>query len=404
MAGQQKKTIELNIDLYPQAVGFDSASHPTAAHHIIMKRYASPWLLGPAPSELLLEMVLHMYTDDEADLVVHLPIMRPQTAIKIAKKAGRSLPEVEQTLHRLAFTKKVILAAGDPRKYTILPVVPGTFEMALMTTDLTTHNQWHQKFAELFERLWDTGFTADYPGSAKFSPVRYLPVGEVSDTLQMAWPSDKLEQILGPYDDFAVGHCQCRIAMQMIDKGCGKPTENCVSMGPMTGPLIERGMMRKTDRAEVIAIKREAEKAGCVTWMMNGTGGKYGNGSCSCCGCCCHALRGVKEFNTPGLISKPHFLPKYDPDACTLCEECVDICPMNAWSLSGNQMSFNRARCIGCGLCVGACDFGALELTPVDEVVSPVRSMKILLLGMSPGYLTNSVRVWAKRLFTPSQN
>ena len=218
MTQKQKKTIELNIDLYPQAVGFDTATHPTAAHHKIMKRFASPLMAGPPPSDLLLEWVLHMFSDEEADLVVHLPILRPRTAEQIERKSGRSLPDVEQTMHRLAFTKKNILAMGDPRKYTIIPVVPGTFEMVLMTTDLTTHNQWHQKFAQLFEELWNTGFIADYPGNRKVQPVRYLPAVSVSDTLQMAWPSDKLEEILEPYDEFSVMHCQCRIAMQMVDK------------------------------------------------------------------------------------------------------------------------------------------------------------------------------------------
>ena len=153
MDQERGRTVQVNIDLYPEAVGFGSATHPTKAHHRIMKRLASPLLLGPPPSDLLLEWVIHTFTDEEADLVVHLPIGRPRTAMQVARKAGRPQPEVERMLHRLAFTKKVILASGEPRTYTIVPVVPGVFEMALMTTDLTSHNQWHQKFAQLFDLL-----------------------------------------------------------------------------------------------------------------------------------------------------------------------------------------------------------------------------------------------------------
>jgi len=400
VAGKKQKTLALNIDLLPKMTGFDSAAAPTPAHHRIVKHYASPLLAGPPASDLLLEFVMHMFTEDEADLVKHLPPLRPRTAEKVARLSGRSEADATRVLDHLALKKLVILAAGDPRKYTILPVVPGTFEMALMTTDLSTRNSWHKGFAELFERLFETGFLAEFSGSKRRPPVRYLPVGGVADTLHMAWPSDLLEEILEPYHLFAVGHCQCRVSMELVGKGCGRPTENCVSFGPMAKPVIERGMMRRVDRDEIIEIKRNAEREGCVTWMMNEGGSWRGNISCSCCGCCCHGLRVVRDFNLPGLISKPHFRPVAVHEKCTVCNVCVKVCPMDALSIVGDRLEFNQARCIGCGLCVVSCKVDALKLEPVHDARRPTEGWGRLLLELTPSYVSNSFRVWAKRLFS----
>ncbi|MDP8256021.1 MAG: 4Fe-4S binding protein [Candidatus Alcyoniella australis] len=396
---QGPRTIRLDVDAAARTIGFNTASSPTQAHLRLARYYSSPLLMGPPRSELLLQMLAQMFDENEADLVQHLPPLRPRSAQKVAAKSGRPLHEVEALLDSLALTKKVILAAGSPRKYTILPIVPGTFEMALMTSDIGSYNSWHQRFAELFEELFETRYYVDYPGSRHSSLVRYLPVGQVAPSLRSAWPSDLLEQVLEPFDDFAVGHCQCRIAMQLVGKGCGKPTENCTVFGPMVKPMVERGMMRRIDRDELISIKREAEQAGCVTWMMNSGDIDKGNGSCSCCGCCCHALRMVRDFNTPGLISVPHFLPALDAQSCNSCGSCVRICPMDAWTLADGHPLFDRARCIGCGLCVTACKQDALHLEPLDEAKPPTGSWNGLLLKGLPSYLGNSVRVWAGRLF-----
>lgn len=391
--------IPINIDIHAKVTGFDSARTATPAHHRIMKHYASPVMLGPAPSDDLLEMMMLMFTEDEADLAQHLPPLRPRTAQKVAKLSGRSLADVTRVLDRLALTKFVILAIGDPRKYTILPIVPGTFEMALMTNDLSTRNAWHKRFAELFERLWDKGYLMRYV-SAKGPPVIHvLPAAGISKSLYAAWPSERLEEVLAPYSDFAVGNCQCRLAMRLVGKGCDRPLENCVVFGPTANVFIERGLMRRSDRQEILAIKREAEEEGCVTWLLNEVGEKrLGNGSCSCCGCCCHALRSITQFNTPGTISQPHFLPQLDAEQCVGCQRCVKACPMGAWTMTEQGLHFDAVRCIGCGLCVVACRVNALTLQTVQDARPPQESWFSFLLKLAPAYLTMTVREWSRRL------
>ena len=188
--------------------------------------------------------------------------------------------------------------------------------------------------------------------------------------------------------------------MQLVSKGCERPLENCVTIGPVVKHVVERGLMRKADRQEIIEIKQNAEEHGCVTFIGNAIGrNPLGNGSCSCCGCCCHGLRSISQFNAPGMISKPHFLPTWESQTCKLCRKCVNICPMNAWTVLDGVLHFNKIRCIGCGLCVLACEFGALVLQPNNAVRAPQDGWLMFLLKMAPVYMTTTVRVWAKRLF-----
>jgi electron transport complex protein RnfB len=408
------RTVTLNIDLMADLTGFGSATRLTEAHHRIAGHFASPLLYGPPLSEGLLAWVMHMFTEDEADLAQHLPPLWPRTAAAVARKAGRGRAEVEAVLDRLADHKNVIASVGTPRRYAILPVVPGTFEMVLITTDPLSRNAWHRRFAELFEELWDSGYIVDYLRQSR-PPVRYLPVAAAAKSLYRAWPSDHLGEILEPYDDFAVASCQCRMAMALVGKGCGKPLDNCTSIGPVARYFVERGIARRVSRQEVLDLKREAEEHGAITWMMNEFHSRQGTISCSCCGCCCHGLRTLSEHNAPGAISQPHFLPRKIPGRCKVCKKCENVCPTKAWKVipdpslaprgkrpTGERLLFDQARCVGCGLCVVGCPSGALELVPAADAQPPERGYLELILKMAPAFTMNSARVFLQRLFGPA--
>ena len=397
ISGVKKKyKIRLDVDVNAILTGFGSAKAPTAAHHHLAKNYSSVLFLGPPRNDTLLELMTHIFTEEEADAAQHLPAFRPRTAAQVARLRGRPPGEIAAVLDNLADNKHVIVAWGEPRKYTILPIVPGTFEMALVTTDLSNRNQWHKKFAELFEKVWDSGYISDYGGSGP-PLVRYLPVPGAGEALNTAWPSDKLDLVLDPYDTFAVGHCQCRVAMALVGKGCGKPTDTCLTMGPAAEFMMERGLMRRVDRAEALAIKRNAEESGCVTWMMNGAHDRRGNVSCSCCGCCCHALRTINQFSAPSLFSRPRFKPHRDQAACNTCGQCAAACPMGAWKKTGDSMSYDENRCIGCGLCAVSCRPGAIEMRPAPGALRPEKDYGGLLLKNIPSFTAGVFKLWLKR-------
>lgn len=389
--------ISMKVDLTAKLTGFDSAKTPTRAHHKIAKNFSSVFMLGPQNCEPLLEMVMHMFDEEEANVAQHLLPMLPLTAAQLARRCRVSTDEIEPILYNLTENKRVILSFGKTKRYTILPLIPGTFEMVIVSPDLSRNNHWHKRFAELFEEVWDTEYMRDY--LVPIAPlVRYLPTQGNASKLQSACPTEKLEEMLEPYDDFAVAHCQCRVATSLADRGCGKPTENCVMMGPMAKKVIEKGVMRRIDKEEVIAVKKLAEEHGCITWMINGQNAKEGNNSCSCCGCCCHALRTITQLNMPSIFSPPRYIPKRIYAKCTSCGVCAIVCPMGAWKKTGGEAPvYDFQRCIGCGICVTSCKFGALELVAAPEQPVPEKNFSSLLLKTAPTFAAHTFRLWLKR-------
>ncbi len=371
----------------------------------LAKAYSSPALLGPPLCDELVALVQHMFTEEEAEIACHLKPWRPRTAASLARDSGRPLQEVREVLRRLAHEKFVLfsIGKGEKERYGLLPIVPGTFEHVLVRKSPEEVTEWHRRFAELFEALFRTGFTAAYTRKPVHA-VRYLPVQEAVEALPMALPSDRLEVIMDEYRDFAVGVCQCRLTKSILGEDCGRPLETCMVMGDFVPALVRDGRMRRVDREEALEIKREAEKAGLVTWMMNDRSAKYFRCSCSCCGCCCDALRQISEFNAPGFIAPPHYLPHLHASRCDGCGKCAKACTMGAISLVGEgERKVHRhiqERCIGCGLCVVACPRGALFLREVPAYRQPPANFLAYIARYGRNFAINSLREWLSRRIT----
>ncbi len=56
-----------------------------------------------------------------------------------------------------------------------------------------------------------------------------------------------------------------------------------------------------------------------------------------------------------------------DPDLCSGCGSCVDVCPFENISLIGGQAEFKGDTCISCGHCAAACQQCAIRVPAVDE-------------------------------------
>jgi electron transport complex protein RnfB len=367
----------------------------------VAKMYSNPLLMGPPICDELMALVEHLYTEEEASLVRHLTALPGKTAAVVAVDEHRPVEEVRPILERLALEKFVLFSSGtgDKKRYYLLPLMPGAFEMVLVRTSLDTLTDWHRRFAELMEALYETGYFVDYAEHSA-STVRYLPVGETIEAHPMALPSDRLAEILDRYQVFAVGLCQCRMTQEIVGKGCGRSMENCVGFGDAAELLIRNGKMRQAEKREVLEIKAEAQAAGLVSFIMEMELGKSTSGaSCSCCGCCCGALRTISEFNVPGMIAPPHFMPKVDLTHCTYCGKCAKSCPMGAMVVDtkGKSHQHLSERCIGCGLCAVACDRQhAIQMEATPKYREPPRGLLSTLLRIAPNYLHSAWSVWRK--------
>ena len=381
-----------------------NADFPGASrvHLDVATKLASPLLSGPPLCDELLAFVQHLFTEEEAAVVRHLGQFQGKSAADIAKAEHLPIEKVAPILQRLATGKRAIAASGPPgmEKYRLMPIMPGIFEMVLIGEGPDTLSPWHQRFAELFEALYETGYIAGYQeGQTRPTPfVRVLSVGSTIAAHPMALPSDRLEVVLDRYRVFGVGQCQCRMTMRVANHGCDKPVANCTVMGQFAEYGIREGWLRAVSRSDVLDIKREAESHGLVTWILNAEAAK-GQASCSCCGCCCHAMRIVSEFNAPGVMAPAHFLPRFADAACTYCGQCARHCPMGALTMDahGRTRAHLGARCIGCGLCVVACDHRAVAMEPVPDYKLPYKSWFAYQLHGTANMVKNAWKVWRER-------
>lgn len=374
----------------------------------IARNYATPLLIGPPLCDELMELVVHMFTEEEAMLAQHVTSPLGISARKIARREHLPVEQVIVTLDRLISEKGVLLSfgKGSDKRYCLIPLVPGAFEMSLVHTSQSAINGWHKRFSELFEVLFQTNFITAYI-SRPLTAVRYLPVEKTIECSQMALPSDRLEDVFDRYKVFGVGRCQCRSARSLVSHSCGKPLETCVSYGSLAEMLIANGRLRKVERREAIDIKHQAEEHGLATFLLEVDLGVVNSGtSCSCCGDCCYALRTINEFNQPGIIAPPHFQPVVQPEKCIGCGQCLLICPMRAitFNLESGIPIYSRERCIGCGLCAVKCgSTRAITMTAIPGYQKPPRFFTTTLIRNAPNYVLNAINTWRRYIHQSPQ-
>jgi Na+-translocating ferredoxin:NAD+ oxidoreductase subunit B len=370
------------------------------AHLDVAEKLSSPLFSGPPLCDEFVAFVQHLFTEEEAQIVRRLGKFGGKTAAQLAKAIDRPVEELQPILDRLDLKKRCISGMGPhgERKYRLMPVYPGIFEMCLIGEKPETLTPWHRRFIELFDALYETGYFVDY--AAHRAPfVRFLPLGSIVRANLAALPSDKLEVVLDRYDAFGVGHCQCRMSEQVKGRGCDKPLENCLVMGEWARKGVSDGYLREVTKRDALAIKAEAETHGLVSWIMNVESSK-GQCSCSCCACCCHGVKQVSQFNSPALAAPPHFLPRFDFAKCVYCGKCARQCPLGAITVAPKEKTHRHLieRCIGCGLCAVVCDAKhAVSMEPVPDYRLPPGSWFGLISRNAPNMARNMWGAWRKR-------
>ena len=362
----------------------------------LARQLCSPLFVGPPVCDESMALIRHVFDEDEALVASHLARLAGRSAAEVAVRAGVEVDVAAALLEGLARRKRCIAShgEGEAARYSLVPILPGMFEMVLIAHTPESLTGWHIRFVELLEALYDTGYHVPYIRMAGPS-VRFLPVAGSLEGHPLALPGDGLEVLVERFDTFALGECQCRTSSLVMGTACDRPRSNCIGMGEFATAAIHGGSMRRISRQDVLSIKREAEASGLVNWILNveSTQGQF---SCSCCGCCCKGMRAVNEFNAPAALAPPHFLPTLDARLCNGCGSCALRCPMGALTVDTRQKSCQHAleRCIGCGLCRLACKRGALSMRPVERHQVPYRSWFAFVMESVPRFVRTSWEAW----------
>lgn len=173
-----------------------------------------------------------------------------------------------------------------------------------------------------------------------------------------------IEEAPGP---FCVANCICRQAMDLMGKPCSRTDrrEICLGFGNLAKQYIDEGWGREISKKEAYEILKKNEEEGLVIQPSNAREIDF---ICSCCSCCCGLLLAKKIFPKPAEFFSSNYYAEIDPDLCTGCETCIDICQMEAIKLKDNISTVDRNRCIGCGVCVPQCPSEAIQLRKKDQI------------------------------------
>lgn len=108
----------------------------------------------------------------------------------------------------------------------------------------------------------------------------------------------------------------------------------------------------------------------------------------------------IKNFGMGGVTRETKDMihggcePNYFADRCTLCGQCVDVCPFNAISV-GDSWERNTRKCLGCGKCVVACQYDALAYKDADLQYLLALSAKACVEGKNVLYVNELKRIAA---------
>jgi len=321
-------------------------------------------------SGIELKILQRLFNEEEANLYLQMSMML-ETPDAVAARLGRDRDETAALLEQMA-AKGVLFRKRDPNRvqYAAIAFIIGSYEFQLKNMD--------RELAEMAEAYMQEG-ALDFTPGKNIPPLRTIPVLQ---SLQVNHPVAHYahaREIIQKKEVIALADCICRVQQKLIDKGCDKPTEVCLSFGSHADYYVENKLGRYITKEEALAVLADCEKAGLVNQPANMINP---GGMCNCCGDCCGVLRSLNKLPNPAKAVFNDYRAQVDAGMCVGCETCLTRCQINALTMNDAPAAVvNPDRCIGCGLCVSTCPSGAMEmvLKPEEERVAPPDSGRTLM-------------------------
>jgi Pyruvate/2-oxoacid:ferredoxin oxidoreductase delta subunit len=175
-----------------------------------------------------------------------------------------------------------------------------------------------------------------------------------------------------------------------MGKACSAPWDVCLTFDDVAHSIAQRGHARLISYEEGLDALERSYANNLVQIGENVR--ERPSFICNCCGCCCEALQAARRFGPLQPVATTNYLPKLDPEQCTSCGRCSQVCPILAITMEELPV-INEEICLGCGVCARSCPQKAirLEKRPV-QIITPVNNThRFVLQAIEKGTLQNLI-------------
>lgn len=186
---------------------------------------------------------------------------------------------------------------------------------------------------------------------------------EIPDPRQVL-PLDEISEMIKGAELIALSNCYCRSAKKVLGEACDHPLETCFYFDELAQMKLQTDYAREVTYEEAMEVLYECETHGLVHNVSN-CEGKIQT-LCNCCECSCAVIKAWNR-GLNNTMSPSRFIVEIDVDTCSLKENCISACPVNALAIEDEVLMVDVNTCVGCGLCVPACPDQALKLKLRDN-------------------------------------
>jgi electron transport complex protein RnfB len=311
-----------------------------------------------------IRLLAKIFSPEEAELASQL-LLKLETTEQICSRLALEYQPTRQLLKGMA-RRGLIKAAktSEGLGYGLLPFVVGIYENQITNLD--------KELASLFEDYYQQSFTRVLSVQPSFH--RVVPVGEsIKMNMQVA-PYESAAGIIEQAQSWGVLDCICRIQTALVGKTCPHPVDVCMAFSSEPNAFDGSKEIRALNKEEAYEVLRRADQAGLVHTVSNNQKGNWY--ICNCCTCACGILRGIAELGIANVVASSSFVNTVNEDLCTACGLCMEACQFGAITVD-TVAEVNGVKCVGCGVCVNTCADQALILVrrPADEIKPVPASM-----------------------------
>lgn len=315
--------------------------------------------IGSIPSANSWQMIMYLWSEEDAEHYLEMPLHEYFTAGDYAAASGRSEEECSAILEDQASRCLIwkVNRGGLPF-YILIPYINGFWEFnelkALFSGEEGAVAEFDTQGISGVDPNGESGYDTTFP------LFRSYPISsDVVEGGELA-PFHDWRALIKRNSMITVSPCQCRTMWDAlgVEYPEDHPHRTCLSLGEMAEYFIETGIGEQITQDEAIAIVEDVIDHGMVVESICA---KNADIICACHSKSCGNLMGFRGVN--GEAASRTFYSaydlSYDADACIKCGDCIERCPMQSITFGDEGACVMDNACVRCGQCIAVCPASA---------------------------------------------